>query len=327
MKLRQWILLLRHRNFESQPSTKLACYTKLTACGTFFLLCAGALVTSTGSGLAVPDWPLSYGQFFPPLIGGILYEHGHRMIAGAVGILMLIQAVWIGLTDKRRWMKGLVAGAFMVIFLQAVLGGLTVLFLLPDAVSIGHAALAEIFFGLAVVMALLTSRAWCEGKISGDSHGEPTVAVGSHFRSFRILGVITTVAIYIQILLGAYYRHTESGLTSHIIGACVVSGLIGRYAFGVMRSFPHGARLVRWSSGCFVLLIVQLVVGPAALLAKLLTQELIQPHILKVIFTAAHLALGALLLATSLVLTLWIYRYSWSGEARTPERTEEAASC
>ena len=125
---------------------KLHHYTKLVAGATLVLIVAGGLVTSTGSGLAVPDWPLSYGMLFPPMVGGILYEHGHRMIAGTVAVLTAIMALWLKLREPRRWVRRLGGLALLAVVLQAVLGGLTVIFLLPDAISIAHACLAQTFF-------------------------------------------------------------------------------------------------------------------------------------------------------------------------------------
>src|SRR6202171_5654582 len=83
---------VRYREMES---AWLRGFTRLVAASPLFLIFAGAMVTSTGSGLAVPDWPLSYGKFFPPMVGGIFYEHGHRLVAGTFGVLTLIQAIWL----------------------------------------------------------------------------------------------------------------------------------------------------------------------------------------------------------------------------------------
>src|SRR5438094_6011709 len=131
-------------------------YAKFVAGATLFLIFAGAMVTSTGSGLAVPDWPLSYGMVMPPMIGGIFYEHGHRMIAATVGLLTVIQAIWLQLREPKRFARILGWCAVGAVIAQGLLGGLTVLLLLPPAISIGHAALAEIFFCLNVSIAVVT---------------------------------------------------------------------------------------------------------------------------------------------------------------------------
>src|SRR3954469_9879160 len=95
---------VRYREMESPW---LRGFTKFVAASTLFLIFAGAMVTSTGSGLAVPDWPLSYGKVFPPMIGGIFYEHGHRMIAATVGFLTVVQAIWLQLREKKRFVRAL----------------------------------------------------------------------------------------------------------------------------------------------------------------------------------------------------------------------------
>ena len=133
-------------------------FTKLVAASTLFLIFAGAMVTSTGSGLAVPDWPLSYGMLMPPMVGGIFYEHVHRMVASAVGFLTIIQAIWLQRREAKRFVRILGWLSLGAVVLQGVLGGLTVLFLLPKPISIAHAGLAEIFFCLNVSIAFFTSR-------------------------------------------------------------------------------------------------------------------------------------------------------------------------
>src|SRR6266849_9563843 len=139
----------------------------LTAC-TILLILAGSLVTSHGAGLSVPDWPTSYGWnmfTFPPSmwVANIFYEHGHRLIASSVGLLTIILAVWIWLADSRRWLRWFGVAALGAVIAQGVLGGLTVLFFLPPAVSTAHAALAEIFFCMTVAIALFTSPGWIAG--------------------------------------------------------------------------------------------------------------------------------------------------------------------
>src|SRR5215212_7333023 len=140
-------------------------FTKFVAASTLFLIFAGAMVTSTGSGLSVPDWPNTYGWFmfsFPmdKWVGGIFYEHGHRLIASTVGFLTVILALWTWRVDCRPRVRALGFAALAAVILQGLLGGLTVLLLLPAPVSIGHAALAQLFFCLTLSLALLTSPGW-----------------------------------------------------------------------------------------------------------------------------------------------------------------------
>ena len=140
-------------------------YAKLVAFSTVLLIAAGGMVTSTDSGLAVPDWPNTYGRFmftFPveQMVGGIFYEHGHRLIASTVGLLTIILAAWTWRVDERRWVRWLAIAALGTVILQGLLGGLTVLLLLPAPVSIGHAGLAQLFFCLTIALALFTSPGW-----------------------------------------------------------------------------------------------------------------------------------------------------------------------
>src|SRR6185295_17208976 len=135
---------------------------------TVLLVLAGSLVTSTDSGLSVPDWPTTYGSnmfTFPPSkwVGGIFYEHGHRLIASGVGFLTIILTAWLWLTESRRWVRWLGVVALAAVITQGILGGLTVLFFLPAAISTAHAGLAEIFFCLVVSIALFTAPSWRAG--------------------------------------------------------------------------------------------------------------------------------------------------------------------
>jgi cytochrome c oxidase assembly protein subunit 15 len=173
-----------------------------TACATFCLVIAGGLVTSTGSGLAVPDWPLSYGQVMPPMVGGIFYEHGHRMVATLVGMLTTVLAVWLWRTEERRWVRILGITALCAVILQGVLGGLTVLYLLPTPVSVAHATLAQSFFSLTVFLALVTSRGWKEHS------AQPLPEA----RRTRIWLLAASSLVFIQLVLGAWMRHSDAGL-------------------------------------------------------------------------------------------------------------------
>src|SRR5688572_21846108 len=140
-----------------RPTPWLRRFTKLVAASTLFLIFAGAMVTSTGSGLAVPDWPLSYGMLFPPMVGGIFYEHGHRMVAASVGLLTVIQAIWLQRRESLRFLRRLGWISVAAVILQGLLGGITVKFFLPPAISISHAGLAEIFLCLNIAIAFFSS--------------------------------------------------------------------------------------------------------------------------------------------------------------------------
>lgn len=180
-----------------------------TAISTGILIIAGALVTSTQSGLSVPDWPNTYGHFmftFPltKMVGGILYEHGHRMIASVVGFMILVLAFWLWKKEERRWVRMLGFLSLAAVITQGILGGLTVLYYLPAPISVSHATLAQTVFALISAIALFTSRWWL--------HEQPRLQNAESSRSLFTLGALAIAAIYVQLLLGAIMRHTESGL-------------------------------------------------------------------------------------------------------------------
>ena len=174
--------------------------TATTAGATLGLIFVGSLVTSTGSGLAVPDWPLSYGTLFPPMVGGILYEPSHRMAAAAVGLLVVVQALVLTWREPRRWLRILAWVAVAAIIVQGTLGGLTVLLLLPTPISMTHAVLAQSLFLLLLVIAYAQSREW--RRRVAQPHSAPV----------RASVVLLPAVVFVQLLLGALMRHTESGL-------------------------------------------------------------------------------------------------------------------
>lgn len=176
-----------------------------TSVCTFLLLIAGGMVTSTGSGLAVPDWPLSYGKLMPPMIGGIFYEHGHRMVASFVGLLTVILTVWIVRVEKRQWIKKLAIAALATVILQGLLGGLTVKLMLPVEVSASHATLAQLFFCIVSSLALFTSPWWLAKE------GRKYESKGSSLPSIKA-SIFLVAVVFIQLILGALVRHTQSAL-------------------------------------------------------------------------------------------------------------------
>jgi cytochrome c oxidase assembly protein subunit 15 len=171
-----------------------------TVAATLALIFIGGLVTSTGSGLAVPDWPLSYGMLMPPMVGGVFYEHGHRMAATAVGFLTLVLAVWTARAEARRGVRRLAWAALLAVIAQGVLGGITVLYLLPTPVSVTHACLAQLFFCTTIALAVVTSREWLEAAPADDVSG------------LRPAALLAAGAVFVQLVLGAVMRHTGAGL-------------------------------------------------------------------------------------------------------------------
>jgi heme a synthase len=296
-------------------------YAKLVAASTVFLIAAGGMVTSTGSGLSVPDWPNTYGwlMFSFPVnkwVGGILYEHSHRLIASTVGFLTIILAVWTWRVDPRPWVRTLGFAALGAVILQGLLGGITVLLKLPPPVSIGHAALAQLFFCITLSLAVFTSPSWLAGYVRGGaSISRPDD------RALRLLATATTLAIYLQILLGATMRHTNAGMAiptfplafghvlppvwtsaiaihfAHRVGALIVTIAVLGSAVYVRMHHASRREIVRPAMLLVVLVAAQLSLGAFVVWSAL------QP-----VVNTIHVVNGALVLGTSLVLTLRTYR-------------------
>lgn len=235
--------------------TPLAVFAACTAAAALFLLFAGGMVTSTDSGLAVPDWPLAYGMVFPPMVGGIFYEHGHRLVAATVGLLIFTLAAWLQRAEPRPWVRRLGWCAAASVVAQGLLGGLTVLLLLPPPVSIAHACLGPTMFTLIVCLAWAVSP---EGQLA------PSRAPETSWPSLTAFTLGAAVMAAAQLLLGAILRHTGQGLAAHIGGAGVLAVSIVSLA---VRAHGPGvpAAIRRASVRLLLLLAVQLGLGLSAL--------------------------------------------------------------
>ena len=298
-------------------------YSRLVVASTVLLILAGSFVTSTGSGLSVPDWPTTYGWnmfAFPPskMVGGIFYEHGHRLIASTVGFMTIVLAAWIWMTDSRRWLKWFGVGALGAVVAQGLLGGLTVLFLLPPAVSTAHAGLAEIFFCMTVAIAVFTSPSWIEGY----------AGVGADDVRLRQLTTTTLVVIYTQILIGATMRHVGAGLAipdfpwmfghivpdhwspaiaihfAHRLGALVATLSILATSTYIWMKHADRAELARPATLIIFLVGVQLMLGAFTVLSRR-----------DVWINSLHVVCGALVLTTALVIALRSWRVKFSNAA------------
>jgi heme a synthase len=272
-------------------------FALLLAVSTLFLVIAGASVTSNQAGLSVPDWPLSYGQVMPEMKGGVFYEHGHRMIASTVGFLTVILAVWLWRAEKRAWLRRLGLIAVVAVILQGVLGGMTVLFLLPKAVSISHACLAQLFFSTTVAIALFTSPGWQKGPMIVEDSGWP---------SLRSLTVTASVLTLAQVALGAGFRHRAFGIMPHIVGAIVVAMFLLVVATFVIVQFPKHAALIKSAWALIGITAIQIALGVVAYIVRLNHWES-APTAVLVASTVTHVAFGALTLASTIALTLEVF--------------------
>ena len=290
-------------------------YAVVLAGATLALIAAGGMVTSTSSGLSVPDWPTTYGyqMFSFPLsgmVGGIFYEHGHRLIASLVGLLTVGLVLFQWRIEPRRWVRRLGLLALVAVVTQGVLGGITVLFFLPDAISISHAALAQAFFCLVVSIAVFTSEGWRH------PNARPV-----DDRTLSRNAVTLAALVYAQILVGATMRHTGAGLAipdfplsyghlippfwtaaialhfAHRVGAVVIAVTVAVVAARFLSRYRRQPEIARPILALTLLVVLQITLGAFVVLTGK------QPFI-----NTLHVATGALVLATSVVVTLRTFR-------------------
>jgi cytochrome c oxidase assembly protein subunit 15 len=279
-------------------------FAVFTVCATLVVITAGALVTSNDAGLSVPDWPRSFGYLVkvPHFVGGVRYEWTHRMLAGSLLTLTLGIAAWTLLVERRRWMRWLAVGAFSTIIAQAILGGLTVLLLQPPAVSAAHATVAQTFFCIAVVIAVFTGQRTVEV--------EPRVEFDPRHPSLFTLTLLSIFVLYVQLILGAMFRHHGMSWWPHLTNAVIVSFVLAWTAVRAL-SFSSQIEAVRRPAILMLsLLIAQLCLGFAAFVTRVeWGKSAAQPEQPMVISTVAHVAVGALLLATAVVLAIQVWRH------------------
>ncbi len=287
---------------------------------TLFLIFVGAEVKSREAGLSVPDWPLSYGMLWPPMVGNVFYEHGHRTVAATVGLLTVILATWVSLTDPRRWVRRLSWWAVAAVCVQGLLGGLTVIFLLPVAISMSHGALAQTFLCLVAWLALAHGREWREGRAGADR--------GRARAAFRA-GVAAVAAVFLQLLIGAWVRHTESGaavsffptapdgawvpefVNDQVVAQMIHRGFAVVVLLAVSRLAWRAARALPWArlhaAGLALLVLGQVLLG--ATIIWTLTDTFEGP-VLAPVPTSLHVVNGAAVLMTCWLLTLRAWRAS-----------------
>jgi cytochrome c oxidase assembly protein subunit 15 len=289
-----------------------------TVAATLVLIFVGGLVTSTGSGLSVPDWPLSYGMLMPPMVGGIFYEHSHRMVASLVGLLTLILAVWTARVEPRAGVRRLAWAASAAVIVQGGLGGLTVIYLLPTPVSVAHACLAQTFFCIVIALTYSTSREWLAAPA-------PLLDVAG----VRGAALTAAVIVYLQLLIGAVMRHIGAGLAipdfplafgrlvppatslpvlvhfAHRVGALLVLVAVARLFLHARRA--GDARFIRMASALLGLVLFQIALGAATVL----TTKAVTPATL-------HVATGAAILGGCWLAALRSFRLLRPAPAPAP---------
>lgn len=288
--------------------------------GTLALILVGGLVTNTGAALAVPDWPTTFGYnmfLFPwsQMMGGVFYEHSHRLLGAAVGLVTIALAAALWLSEPRGWLRWLGVAALLAVILQGVLGGLRVL-LVEDGIAIVHGALAQAFLGLGVSLALFTSRSWALAA--------PVPSADALL--LRRLALLTTGVVYLQIVFGAFLTHFGARLDGHLLGAAALAVLVPALALRIRRAHGDRKALVLPARFLLALLVVQLFLGLGAYAGRF--TDLVLPPYFGPAFPVIHRLTGGLLLAASLVLTLRCHRLLSPPEARMAGRlfSPEAAA-
>ena len=288
----------------------------ITACFTFVVIMFGASVTSNDAGLSVPDWPTSFGYLIkvPHLVGGIRFEWSHRMVAGSLVVLTLGIAIWTLLVERRSWLRKLALAALGTVIAQAILGGMTVLFLQPPAVSTAHAVLAHTFFCIAVAIALFTGQKWVEEV--------PRVEVDTRRPSLFTLTVLSIFVLYVQLILGGMFRHHGMSWWPHVVHAAIVAVVLTWTSVRALSMYSKIEAVRKPAITVLALLITQLCLGFAAFVTRVAWgHDSVQPELPMVVSTVAHVAVGALLLATTAVLAIQVWRHvPVAFEERVPER-------
>ncbi|RMF79814.1 MAG: hypothetical protein D6744_08815 [Planctomycetota bacterium] len=288
--------LLAGRGAATGAAVNWRCAFACVAAGaTLLLLSAGGAVTGAEAGLAVPDWPSSFGynMFLYPLAkmtGGVYFEHAHRLLGSLVGLTTVLLALYVWWTDPRGWVRGFAWVCVGAVIVQGVLGGFRVSEL-SLTLAMVHGALGQVFFCALVTMAVLTSRAW---------QSSVTVLPTATVERDRTIGVVAFAAMFLQLIFGVLLRHAGDSLTwalhLHLTFAVVAAGCAGLY---LLRVWGRGtsaspARRAAGVAGC--VLILQLLLGFAALAGVLIDTG--QPHWAQILATTLHQTVGAVLLAS-----------------------------
>jgi len=283
---------------------------------TILLLVAGALVTSNEAALSVPDWPTSYGSFTPPMVGGIFYEHSHRVIAGALGILLMMEAIVIWRYEVRRWLRWFALAAVGGVVAQAILGGQVVIQLLHYWLPVLHACFAQIMFAAILSLAVFTSKWWTDSRPVLEDRGS---------LSIHSIVIVNAVVTFLQVFLGAGFRHQDMPIWPHMVGALVVLGVMIWTAAVLRRRFDSSRELTLGRTLLHSMVGTQILLGVAAYWSRLVTKDAPQPMPTMVVLTVVHTVFGALVFAASILVVLMCYRLvARRGTIAVPSRSPTA---
>jgi cytochrome c oxidase assembly protein subunit 15 len=274
-------------------------FAVFTVCWTVLLLIAGALVTSNDAALSVPDWPKSFGTWTPPMVGGVLYEHSHRVIAGILGVWTLILAVLIWIKEERRWLRWFAVIAVGGIVAQAILGGQVVIQLLHYWLPVIHACFAQIMFGALLSIAVFTSKWWTADRPQLDNRGSPSI---------HSLALLNAGVIFLQVFLGAGFRHKEIPIWPHAAGSLAVLATVVWTAVVLRKRFESSPELTKMRILLHSVFGLQFLLGIGAYWSRLATADAPQPMRAMIVLTVTHTVVGAVLFAVSILTILFCYR-------------------
>jgi cytochrome c oxidase assembly protein subunit 15 len=273
-----------------------------TVCWTILLFVAGALVTSKDAALSVTDWPTSHGSLVPPLSslqGGDLFEFSHRAVAGGLGILTLVLAVLLWITESRVWLRWLGFVAVLGVAAQAILGGQVVIRLLHYWLPVMHACFAQIVFAAVLSIAVFTSRWWMSERPQLEDSGTPPI---------HSVAMLNAAVIYLQVILGAGFRHRDIPIWPHMVGALLVLGMVIWTAVALRKRFAQSRELSKARILLHAIFGTQFLLGLVAYWSRLSTADAPQPMPVMVTLTVIHTVVGAMLFAFSVLVVLMCYR-------------------
>jgi len=274
-------------------------FAVLTVCWTVLLLIAGALVTSNDAALAVPDWPKSFGTWLPPMVGGVLYEDSHRKTAGVLAVLTVILAILIWVKEERRWLRWFAVIAVGGIVAQAILGGQVVIQLLHYWLPVMHACFAQIMFAALLSIAVFTSKWWVSDRPQLEDRGSPSI---------HSLALLNAIVIFLQVFLGAGFRHLEIPIWPHAAGSLAVLTTVVWTAVVLRKRFEKSPELTKMRILLHSVFGLQFLLGIGAYWSRLSTAGAPQPMRVMVVLTVTHTVVGALLFAVSILTILLCYR-------------------
>ncbi len=306
-------------------------FVRFLVLSTAFLVFVGATITTTGSGLAVPDWPLSFGKINPAMIGGVYYEHGHRLVASFVGLLVVIATVWAFVIRAHPLIRRLCLLSLGLVVFQGFLGGLTVLMRLPTAVSVAHGVVAQIFFCTLIALLWWTSRPYLEAR---------SILGGAASANLKIATIAMTSLVFVQLVVAATMRHLGAGLVIPDFPRSLGRWIPPLQTPEIAISFAHR------------LLAVAIVAMACLLFLRIWRQHRQQPALMglgatllglvglqvalgaqtvwsarELLPTSLHVVNGALVLGVAFSLVMWAYRLSRTGEESIPQAASLEEPC